>query len=1154
MNFKVVLRVPPGMRPLLTKTCLPVRQVLLIMKLTVVLLIAACLQLHAEGYAQKLTVKEKNVPVQKIFKVIEQQTAYHFFYKDELLQNLGTVDVNVKNATVESLLDECFKQLPLTYAIIEKTIIIKKKALQPLNEMDVLAPAAEIKGQIRDNEGNSLAGASVKNRRTGKGIATDIHGVFSIEVEINDVLEISSVGFEPQTVKITSLQQVIEISLKVAVSELENTIIVGYASQKKKTLTGAVSSISGSAMVTTKNENPQNMLTGKVSGVRVAQRSAEPGAFNNTFDIRGFGAPLIIIDGIPRSNADFQRLNANDIDNISVLKDASAAIYGVRSANGVVLITTKKGKNNESVLSYDGGFTWQFPSGLPKTVDIYQYMTLRNEAAMHNINGGTPVYSDEIFEEYRNGTRKSYDWYPLVWANYAPQTQHNLSITGGNDKIQYYVGGGYMSQGSFFKTNDLNYNKYNLRTSITAKIAKRFTLDANINLVTETTNQPYQSAWWIIRSFWRQGPQIPAYANDDPARPYHGLIEGDNPISFMDKDISGYRVFKNSWIQPVLSLQYDIPAIPGLYAKTLFSYDYSLSNRNYFQEEYQQYRYDEASQTYTSFARQSPNRVTREAYFYSQLLSQSSLNYSNNFAGAHKVDAALIWEAQKREGDNLIAQRDLALPLPYLFAGVPLNQAGRMNTGSGDLYENTNMALAGRLNYGFQGKYLAEFLFRYDGTSKFGNGYRWGFFPGGSVGWRISEENFFRNSSTLSFVQQLKLRASYGITGDDGAVDYQWASGYNYPTGSDSRNFTGGYVFDGNFIASASNKGIINPAITWFTSHTFDAGLDFVGWNGLLGVTFDYFVRKRDGLLAQRNGGIPTVVGAALPQENLNSDVTYGYDFEVTHNNNIGALAYSLKGIFSYARVKALYVERGANGSSYWNWRNNQNDRLQNVWWGYTGNGRYESWEDIWNSPVYTGRGTLPGDYRYEDWNGDGEINDLDRHPFQLSSTPWINYGLSANLSYKGIDLFILFQGSALSTVQYVEQLYMPLWGNSESGAMVQFMDRWHPKDPAADPYDPATEWVPGYYGYTGSLADVSSSYNSVNGAYLRLKTIELGYTLPETWTKRAGIKNTRFYINAYNLLTATKVKYIDPEHPNDTYGYLYPLNKTVSVGLNVTF
>lgn len=1016
------------------------------------------------------------------------------------------------------------------------------------------AQSRSITGVVRDTGGETLGGVSVtlKGSSTG-GQVTDQSGVFKIDVlGDNAVLIFSYVGFETLE-KVVGNQSFLNIELVERTDNaMDEVVVVGYGTQKKASLTGAVASISGSDMVTTKNENPQNMLTGKVSGVRVAQRTAEPGAFNNAFDIRGFGAPLIIIDGVPRTNADFQRLNATDIENISVLKDASAAIYGVRSANGVVLITTKKGRNNESVMSYDGNYTWQFLAGMPKTVDVYQYMTLRNEAAMHNINGGTPIFTDDIFNEYRDGTRNSYNWYPMIWSSYAPQSQHSISATGGNEKIQYYVGGGYLNQGSFFKTNDLNYNKYNLRSSVTAKISDRFTLDANLNLVTETTNQPYQSAWWIIRSYWRQGPQIPPYANDDPTRPFHGLIEGDNPISFMDKDINGFRTFRNSWVQPSLTLKYEIPGVPGLYARTMLSYDYSFSNNNHFQKEYRQYRYDEASQTYSTFTRQSPDRVTREAAFNSQLLSQTSLNYSRSFYSDHKIDAAIIWETQRRKGDGFNAQRQLALPLPYLFAGLPLEQVGSMNVNS--LYEFTNLATAGRLNYAYKGKYLAEFLYRYDGSSKFNKGYQWGFFPGASVGWRISEEDFFRNTEALSFIQQLKLRASYGVTGDDGAAAYQWVGGYNYPTSSSSRNFTGGYVYNTNFIASASSKGIINPAITWFTSRTLDYGVDFVAWNGLLGFTFDYFQRKREGLLAQRVGGIPTVVGAALPQENLNSDLTSGYDFEITHNNNIGSVSYNVKGIFSYTRVKRLEVERSPNGSSYRNWRNNPTNRLDNIWWGLTGNRRFQSWDDIWNSPVYIGRGTLPGDYRYEDWNGDGEINDLDVHPYQVSSTPWVNYGFSVGLSYKGIDLFILAQGAAMSTFQYLEQLYMPMWGSSESGAMVQFMDRWRPADPKADPYDPRTEWVPGHYAYTGSLPDVNSSYNSVNGAYLRLKSVELGYTLPAAWTKKVGVKSSRFYVNGYNLFTATKVKYIDPEHDNGTWGYLYPMNKTVTAGLNITF
>lgn len=1121
---------------------------LLLIKLTAILVLFSCLQVTASVNAQQISLNEQNITLKKTFALIEKQSDYFFTYRNEWLKQTKDVHVNLKIASIEEAMHAILSGQPLAYSIVDHNIVIPKvsqteQALQPI----------QLSGTVIDSAtGQPLVGVSIKVKGSNTGIVTGANGTFNLEVPEDAVLEVSYLGYTSKEIRVDGRSS-IQIALSATTTGLDQLVVVGYGTQKKATVTGAVSSISSEDIVTTKNENVQNMLTGKIPGVRVVQRTSEPGSFDNAFDIRGMGTPLIVIDGVPRTMADFQRLNPYDIDNISVLKDASAAIYGVRSANGVVLVTTKKGRQNRSILNYSGNYIWQFPSGLPKTVDIYQYMTLRNELAKHNVNGGAPVFTDQDFEDYRTGKKQSTDWYPLVFAAYAPETQHNLSATGGNEKVQYYVGAGYLYQGSFFKSDDLNYQRYNLRSNITAHVTKQLTLDAGINLVSEVTNRPYTDSWWIIRSFWRQGPQIPAYANNDPTKPFHGLIEGDNPVSFMDKDIVGYKKFANSWIQPSLSLKYDLSFIKGLSVKTLFSYDYAIDNRTYFQKEYNQYRYDEASATYSVFTRQSPDRITREAYFRSQILSQTSLNYSGTF-NRHDVSGVLIWEVQKRKGDNLIAQRDLGLPLPYLFAGIPLGQIGRMNTGANDLYETANLGLAGRVTYAFSDKYLAEFLFRYDGSSKFADRYQWGFFPGGSVGWRISEEEFIKNSSSLSFIDQLKVRASYGVTGDDGASSYQWISGYEYPSSSDRRNFTGGYVFDGNFIASVNSTGIPNPFITWYTSKTFDAGIDFEGWNGLLGFTFDYFNRRRSGLLAQRNGGIPTVVGAELPQENLNSDMTYGYDMSVSHRNTIGKLAYSLKGILSYTRVKALYVESQSFGSSWSNWKNNQNNRLQGVWWGYTGNGRYESWDDIWSSPVYVGRGTVPGDYKYDDWNGDGEINGLDSHPFQLSSTPWLNFSLIGNASYNGFDISFLLQGSALSTVQYIEQLYQPLWGNNESAAMTQFMDRWHPADPKADPYDPATEWIPGHYAYTGSLPDAASSFNSVNGSYLRLKSIELGYTLPSRVSDRIGIENIRVYVNGYNLVTWTEVQYIDPEHPSSLWGYVYPMNKTVSAGINITF
>ncbi|MEN6323644.1 MAG: TonB-dependent receptor [Proteiniphilum sp.] len=1009
----------------------------------------------------------------------------------------------------------------------------------------------QIRGIVTDENGDAVIGANIIERGTTNGTITDVNGNFTLSVAENAVIQISYIGYLEQNIN-TAGKTTINITLREDTKTLQELVVVGYGVQQKQTLTGAVSAISAGDIITTKNENVQNMITGKIPGVRVMQRTAEPGAFNNNFDIRGMGAPLIIIDGVPRSNADFQRLDGNDIESISVLKDASAAIYGVRAANGVVLVTTKSGQVQSNELTYNGTYTWQVPSGLPATVDAIGYMTLRNEAAMHSLNESQPLFHEDDFEAYRSGEKQSTDWYSHVFASHAVQTMHNLSATGGNDRIRYYTSLGYQYQNGFFKSNDLSYEKYNIRSNITAKIAKSLTLDANLSFIMDEQNRPYQDSWWIIRGFWRQGPHIPVYANNDPTKLYHGEIEGDNPVSFMDKDVVGFRKYNTKWMQPSISLTYDIPGVEGLTAKTMLSYDYSILDGTVYQKQYNQYRYDATTQKYQTFSRQR-NNLSRANDMKSQLLSQTSLNYEKTFAELHKTKALLVWETQRKEGDNFEGSRDLIFQMPYLFAGSSLNQIGQMSTSDSRLYEYTNLALAGRLNYDFAGRYLLEFLFRYDGSSRFSQNQRWGFFPGVSAGWVVSEENFFKNS-ILSDINQLKFRASYGEAGDDSALAYQYLSGYTYSSGGDRRNFTSGYIFNDSFFGSAVNKGIPNPNLTWFTSKTFDLGVDFTAWNGLLGVSADYFSRTREGLLAKREGGIPTVVGAALPDENINSDQTYGMDMEISHRNRINEFDYGLKGLFSITRVKRLHVESAPYGSSWLNWKGNQNDRIQGMHTGYNVIGQFESWDQIWNNPAYIGRSTIIGDFIYEDWNGDGEINGNDEYPIRYNQVPWVNFSLMGDASYKGFDLNFLLQGSALGSVEYGEQLRQPLWGNSNSSAMEQFMDRWHPADPTVDPYDPAIKWIPGHFAYTGSLPQNRSSFNVENGAYLRLKSLELGYSVPKNLVSRIGVSNLRIYANGYNIFTITKVQYIDPEHPADTYGYLYPLNKTFSLGLNVTF
>lgn len=1023
--------------------------------------------------------------------------------------------------------------------------------------------ARVITGKVTNEQQTPLSGVSVIVKGSSAGTSTDTAGQFRLSVPYGGTLVFTFVGSGSREITVTN-QRSLNVQLNATGSSLQDVVVVAYGTQRKATLTGAVSSVRSQELVATKNENVQNMLTGKVSGVRVVQNSSEPGSFNNSFDIRGLGTPLIVIDGIPRDN--MARIDPNDIESISVLKDASAAVYGVRAANGVVLITTKKGKKGTVELNYSGNWGWQVPAGLPESVNAVDYMTLVNERSMHNVNGGRISFTDADFAPYLDGTKKTTDWYTPTIKNVVPQVQHNLSAAGGSENTTYFISLGYTQQDGFLRSGDLNYNKYNVRSNISSKIAKNLTVDLNLNAVIDQKNQPYQDAWWIIRSFWRQVPTQSVYANDNPDYLINTQVDGTNPVAMSRKDISGYKRYNNKWFQSSMAAHYDIPFVKGLRANALFSYDFTTSDNKNYQKQYNQYNYDAASQTYKSSVQQSPSSIRREYYARPTTLSQVSLNYDHNFGNTHNISALILFEQSVRKSDNFYSSRELALPVDQLLAGNSLNQQGNISDAN-QLYELGNKGLVGRLNYGYQGKYLGEFSFRYDGSSKFGAGGQWGFFPSGSVGWRVSQEDFWKNTPALNFINEFKLRASYGKLGDDAASTYQFITGYNFPAiGPDNRQLPNnqlpsGSVFNETFVNSLQSKGIPNPNITWFVSKTTDVGLDAEAWKGLLGISVDLFRRERSGLLATKSLSLPSVVGASLPQENLNGDQTQGIDLEINHRNKIGRMNYYVKGVFSYSRTKFAYIERAKSGNSYDNWRNNANGRYNNTSWGYGTSGQYQSYNDIVNSSAYVGRGAVPGDYAYEDWNGDGQISDLDVHPVAYIGTatnsyginlaaPLINYGLTVGASYEGIDLSLLLQGTDKVSMSYIEQLREPLWGGGSG--LEQFMDRWHPQDPLADPYDPNTQWVPGHFAYTGSLPDVNSLYNIQNGAYLRLKSIELGYSVPSKLSSRIGIKNARIYVNGYNVFTISKVKYVDPEHPADLYGYIYPLNKTFNVGVNI--
>lgn len=1017
-----------------------------------------------------------------------------------------------------------------------------------------------ISGTIKDNTGSPVIGATIIDVKTQKGTISDIDGLFELTVTSPSTLKITYVGYREQEIQVRGDKRNYEIVLQEDNTLIDEVVVVGYGVQKKINLTGAISSVKNDEIITTKNENLQNMLTGKIAGLRVLQNSSEPGRFNTTMDIRGFGAPLVVIDGVPRNN--MARLDPEDIESISVIKDATGAVYGSRAANGVIIITTKKGsKTGQPSINYTGNITWQRPSNYPDLVGAADWMTLYNETQKHNVDNSSivPRYTAEEIESYRNGTNVSTNWKEKVMRSSAPATQHTLSASGGNETVTYFASIGYQDQGSFLKTDAINYEKYTLRSNISAKVADHMQFDVNLSgLLDERQSSPYGSND-IVRAMWLHHPMDQVYY-DQEAQQY-GMMDWNvilNPVAMMDKDLVGENSYKSKWFQSNISLTYEVPFVKGLSLKTMYSYDYTLNDDKEYSKSFSLYL--PTGGEYKANTQTSGNsKISRFFYGKSANLWQAQIAYNRQF-GDHSVSVMNLLENSHYVGDNFNGSRYLVLPLPQIFAGITENQEIRQSTSSGALYDYANAASVGRLSYDYKSRYMAEFAYRYEGSSKFPANSRWGLFPSASGGWRVSDENFWK-SSPLNFIDNLKLRASYGITGDDSALSYQFVSGYQYPSSGNRTGLPAGYIFGDSFISSSSNTGIANTAITWYKSKTFNIGVDAIAWEGLLGITAEYFKRDRTGLLTTRLGSLPGIVGANLPQENLNSDQNKGFEIELSHLNHIRDFRYQIKGNISYTRTRTRYYEMAELGNSYLNWRNGVNERYNNIWWGYAGNGRIENWDEIYHNPVFVGRGTILGDYEYKDWNGDGWISDLDVHPLATNGqVPLFNYGFTLNAQWKGLDLTMLWQGAGKKYVIPREFLYQPLWSNTN--AISDFLDRWRPADPANDPYDPATEWIAGHHGYTGTLPNVSSDFNIQNAAYLRLKTVELGYSLPENLLKKIDLKDIRIFVSAYNLLTFTRLRYMDPEfYTNNTsssgltnLGYNYPINKTFSMGINVKF
>ncbi len=1023
----------------------------------------------------------------------------------------------------------------------------------------VFAQNTTVKGKVVDDTGEPIIGVNITVvGNKSLGAITNLDGNFTLSVPANATLDISFIGYKTQTIKLNGKTS-LHIVLKEDAEQLDEVVVIGYGTQKKATLTGAVAAISNEELTLTKNVNTQNMLTGKLPGLRVIQKTSEPGEFTNQFDIRGLGSPLFIVDGVPRN--DFPRMDANDIESISTLKDASAAIYGVRAANGVVLVTTKSGKVQKAAIEYTGYYGIQTPAEILDPIGAYDRALLFNETTMRSTTNPTKTYDAQQLQDILDGKVPDTDWYGAILRNTAPQQQHNISIRGGNKTVDYYVNVGYNNQGSFFQTNSSKYERYNVRTNLNFNVIDHLKASVRLNYIQDRTRRQNIDTWQIFSKLWRSKPTDPIFANNT-APYYNHPTSGDieNVVPLIHPELSGHKDNKKDIFQSNFSLNYDFPFVKGLSANFMFSYDKTFNDNSNFQKEYNEYTYNEVSDSYDVYTRRSPTSLNRHYDTGFSRLWNASLNFERTFIDVHHVNAMLLYEESYSQDYNLEASRYFSIPIPYLFAGDSENQVG---TGSG-LNERANKALVGRLQYEYGGKYLANFSFRYDGSSLFPKGKQWGFFPSIELGYRISEEAFIKDN--LSWLDNLKIRGSWGRLGDDSAGKFQFIEGFDYPSGGRNYNNPPGYVFGSSFVNGLGFRNAPNMDITWFTATMKNIGLDADMWNGLLGFSFDVFQRDRDGLLDTPSIVVPGTFGTGLSQANLNADRTKGFELELRHRNSVNRnFSYNATGFVSMTRSMLTKKVQPSRSNSYDYWRNNVVGRYNDIWWGKEAAGSYQNYDEIANS-IYSNSGTLPGDPIYEDWNGDGVIDSNDDHPIATTvkdgdnndfqnkrNYPLMNFALTLGAQYKWFDISVQFQGSAMSYVSYGEQLYEPLaW---DGNALPVLFDRWHPVDPDVDPYNPTTKWISGRYPYGKMRAEVDSKFNIQNGAYVRLKNMEVGFTVPKNIvTDKLKINNIRLFVNAYNLFTITGVEGLDPERPTELYGYMYPLNRTFNFGGTIKF
>lgn len=1030
--------------------------------------------------------------------------------------------------------------------------------------MSVVAFAQnQVTGHVADATGEPIIGANVTVKGTTVGTITDIDGNFTLEVGSTDgTLVVSFIGYKSAEAAIKG-KSPINVILQEDTETLDEVVVVGYGTQNRKSLTGAISDVKSESLTRSVSTTTAGALSGKIAGISTRAKDARPGK-GISLEIRNMGAPLYVIDGIPyggntgndwlvnsevSGNDVFNSLNIEDIESITVLKDASAAIYGLRASNGVVLVTTKKGKKNEKVsINVNGYYGWQNLTRFPELANAEQYTRGLAEAAQNRGEDPNSVYTKEELAKWAAGTEKgykSYDYYDMIMRKNVPQYHVNASVTGGSERTNYYLSVAHTSQEAMMP--DFNYQRTNFQLNLDTKITNRFTIGAQVSGRYEKTNDVglpggdgYYSA---ILAVFKMRPIDSPYANDNPnyIRNIDSYRNGYNPAAFR-RDIAGYKDSMTRYANINAYAQYDFGF--GLTAKATFSYGYTNSRFDGYQYAYQIYTYDEASDTYNGTNAAGRWRLQIDRSVPTRYM-QLQLNYNKQIKD-HNISAVLGYEASDYDWSKKTYGTEPSTD--YL----PLLQMDEINSFGDEWSYEARAGWLARVNYDYAHKYLVELLARYDGSYLYAPSQRWGFFPGASIGWRISEENFF--APLKSVVDDLKIRASIGQTGTESGVSlFGYLSGYNWNQGS--------AVLDGEYVTGLNQRGLPVTNLSWTKNTTKNIGFDLTMFGNRLTISADAFRKDITGVPAARYDVLlPSEVGYSLPNENLNKQAYVGTEAMATWTDHIGDFNYRVSGNITFSRYRNIESYKPRFSNSWDEYRNSSEDRWGGIYWGYQVIGQFQSEEEIKNYPVnLDGQGNttlLPGDLIYKDVNNDGVINGMDERPigFPEGWAPILSFGGNIGLEWKGIDLNIDFSGGAMQGWRQNYELTNAYHNGGNSPAYL-LEDRWH----RLDLYDPESEWVPGRYPAirNGEFAynNKNSDFGLHNVHYLRISNLEIGYSLPTWMLKPIHAQKVRIYGSVSNLCSFDNVHQygIDPEI-TAAAAVVYPQQRTFLVGFNVTF